>query len=183
MEDLLAHDGALHVVRAEVERDGRERHAHHDPVGLDVRDVVEHQPRDGEHLQIVGAGRVPPAAALEDRVLGVERERDEGEEAAGLVLLVAQPQQVVDPLLVGLDVAVEHRAVGRDAEAMRGVVRLEPVVRVLLAGGDRACRTRSAKISAPPPGSEPSPASCSSRSTSSWDSPESVVMWWISEAV
>src|SRR6188768_1190537 len=68
VEDLLAHDGALDVVGAEVERDGRERHPHHDPVGLDVRDVVEHQPGDGEHLQVVGAGGVPEAAPLEDGV-------------------------------------------------------------------------------------------------------------------
>ena len=136
VEDLLAHDRALDVVRAEVERDRRERHPHHDPVGLDVRDVVEHQPRDGEHLQVVGAGRVPPAAPLEDRVLRVERERDEGEEAAGLVLLGAQPEQVVDPLLVRLDVAVEHRAVRRDAEPVRRVVGAEPEVGVLLAGRD-----------------------------------------------
>src|SRR5581483_9162030 len=44
LEDLLAHDRALHVVRAEVERDLRHRQAHHDPVGLDVRHVVEHEP-------------------------------------------------------------------------------------------------------------------------------------------
>ena len=81
-------------------------------------------------------GRVTPAAPLEDRVLRMERERDEGEEAARLVLLVAQPEQVVDPLLVGLDVAVQHRAVRRDAEPVRGVVHVEPDVRVLLPGRD-----------------------------------------------
>ena len=58
------------------------------------------------------------------------------EEAAGLVLLVAQAQQVVDPLLVGLDVPVEERAVRRDAQPVRGVVDVEPDVRVLLAGRD-----------------------------------------------
>ena len=41
---------------------------------------------------------------------------------------------MVDTFLVGLDVAVEHRAVGRDAQAMRRVVRQEPEVRMLLAG-------------------------------------------------
>ena len=75
-------------------------------------------------------------APLEDRVLRVERERDEGEEAAGLVLLGAQPEQVVDPLLVRLDVAVEHRAVRRDPEPVRRVVGAEPEVRMLLAGRD-----------------------------------------------
>src|SRR5579862_9102635 len=44
LEDLLAHDRALDVVRTEVQRDLRHRQPHHDPVGLDVRDVVEQQP-------------------------------------------------------------------------------------------------------------------------------------------
>jgi hypothetical protein len=34
----------------------------------------------------------------------MERERDEGEEAAGLVLQRAQAEEVIDALLVGLDV-------------------------------------------------------------------------------
>ena len=50
------------------------------------------------------------------------------------VLLVAQPEDVVDPLLVRLDVAVEHRAVRRDPEPVRGVVDVEPDLRALLAG-------------------------------------------------
>ena len=56
---------------------------------------------------------------------------------ASLVLLVAQPQQVVDALLVRLDVAVEHRALGRDPEPVRGVVDVEPLVGMLLARRDQ----------------------------------------------
>src|SRR5439155_23267240 len=84
VEDLLAYDRALHIVRAEVQRDLREREPHHDPVGLDVRNVVEQQARHRDQLQVVRAGRVPPAAPLEDRVLRMEGERDEREETAGL---------------------------------------------------------------------------------------------------
>ena len=112
----------------------------------------------------------------------MEGERDERQEAAGLVLLVAQAQQVVDALLVGLDVAVEHRAVRRHPQPVRGVVRANQWSGCSLPGAT-SLRTRSAKTSAPPPGSEPSPAAFSSRSTSSCVRPESVVMWWISEAV
>ena len=136
VEDLLAHERALDVVGAEVERDLGDRHRQRDPVGLDVRDVVEHQPRDGEHLQVGGAGLEGEAAPLEDRVRRMEGERDEGEEAAGPVLLVAEAEQVLDPLLVGLDVPVEERAVRRDPQPVRGVVDVEPDVRVLLAGRD-----------------------------------------------
>ena len=119
-----------------MERDLGERKAHHDPVGLHVRDVVEQEPRDGDHLQVVGTGGEAEAAPFEHGVLRMERERDEGEEAAGLVLLLTQPQQVVDALLVGLDVAVEHRALGRDPELVSGVVNVEPLVGVLLARSD-----------------------------------------------
>jgi hypothetical protein len=67
----------------------------------------------------------------------MERERDEGEEAARLVLLLAQPQQVVDALLVRLDVAVQHRAVRRNPQSVRCVMCVEPEVRMLLAGSDQ----------------------------------------------
>src|SRR4029453_14755385 len=103
---------------------------------------------------------------------------------------------VVAALLVCLDVAVEHRAVRRDSELVRGVVDVEPDVRVLLPGRDQPAHAlpqplRPAPTRAPPPappprpagGREPSPASRSSRRTSSCVSPERVVMWWISEAV
>src|SRR5215208_1935171 len=41
MVDLLTDDGALHVVHAEGECRLREEGGHHDPVRLDVREVVE----------------------------------------------------------------------------------------------------------------------------------------------
>src|SRR5262249_11897824 len=49
-EDLLPDEGALHVVGTEVERHLGDRERQRDPVRLDVRDVVEHQSRDGQHL-------------------------------------------------------------------------------------------------------------------------------------
>ena len=52
------------------------------------------------------------------------------------VLLLAQAEEVVDPLLVGLDVAVEHRAGRAQPHPVRGVVHVEPDVRVLLARRD-----------------------------------------------
>src|SRR4051812_49213230 len=47
LKDLLAYHGPLHVVGAEVQCELRHRHPHHDPVRLDVRDVVEHEAADG----------------------------------------------------------------------------------------------------------------------------------------
>ena len=113
---------------------------------------------------------------------GMERERDEREEAARAVLLVAQAEDVVDPLLVGLDVPVQHRAVRRDPEPMRRVVHVEPDLGRLLARRDEPAHAIGEDLRATA-GSDPSPAALSSRRTSSCVSPESVVMWWISEAV
>ena len=103
----------------------------HHPVRLDVREVVEEQPGGGDHAQVVGRRRL---ARHQLRVADLVGEGDEGQEAAGLVLLLAQAQHVLDPLRVGLDVAVEHRGVGLDAEAVRDPVDLAPAVGVGLAG-------------------------------------------------
>src|SRR5207244_11513228 len=82
---LSLHDALpIYVVRAEVQCDLSKRQAHHDPVGLDVRDVVEQQPRHRDHLQVVRAARLLPTASLEDRVLRMERERDEDRKSTRL---------------------------------------------------------------------------------------------------
>src|SRR4030095_606329 len=55
----LVLEGAVHVVGAEVERDRRSLLAQEHPVRLDVREVVEEQPRRGDGSQIFGGGRRP----------------------------------------------------------------------------------------------------------------------------
>ncbi len=82
---------------------------HHDPVGFDVRDVVQHQPRYGNILQIVEARRL--RNMVQRRVVGVKRQRDEGDESVRLILQLAQPDQVIDAILRGFNVTVEHGAV------------------------------------------------------------------------
>ncbi len=80
----------------------------------------------------------------------MEGERDECEEAASLVLLVAQPQHVVDALLVGLDVTVEQRAVRRDTHSVCRVVHVEPLVGMLLAGRDQLAHAVGEDLGAAP---------------------------------
>ena len=63
-------------------------------------------------------------------VLGVERERDESLEAAGVVLKFAEADQVVDAVVRLFDVAVEHRAVGAEAELVGRAVDFEPAAGV-----------------------------------------------------
>ena len=132
--DLLLDHGAVHVVGAEAQRHLRQLRRHHDPVRLDVGDVVEHQPGGRDVAQVVVAGGV----VLQPHVvvLGVVGERDEGVEAAGLVLQRAQAQQVVDLVLGPLDVAVEHGAVALDAHAVGDAVDLDPLAGVELAVAD-----------------------------------------------
>ena len=96
----------------------------HDPVGLDVREVVEHQAADGHRLEVHHAGGL--GDLVHPRVVGVEGQRDEGLEAAGLVLELAEPDQVVDPVLGLVDVAVEHRRVRVQAELVGRPVDVEP---------------------------------------------------------
>ncbi len=85
-------------------------------------------------------------------VVGMERQRNERLEAAGLVLQRARPQHVIDALGMRLDVPVEHRHVrcagraGAPGGESRGSARHRPCRAQIFR------RTRSAKISAPPPG-------------------------------
>jgi uncharacterized protein len=152
---------AVHVVSAEAQGNLRHLWRHHLPVRLDVREVVEHQAADGDLLHVEHAGGL--RQMLQRRVIRMESQRDEGLEAAGFILQGAQLEQVVDAVFVVLDVAVEH-----------GRVRLQPDLvseRAVsshwspsILWSQMMWRTRSAKISAPPPGSESTPEalSCSS---------------------
>jgi hypothetical protein len=63
----------------------------------------------------------------------VKGERDEALKAVRLVLQGAQLEQVIDAVLEGLDVPVEHGAVGAHAEAVRHAVHLQVLRAVGLA--------------------------------------------------
>jgi hypothetical protein len=63
---------------------------------------------------------------VEGGIVGVECERDEALKPAGLILQLAQGEQVIDPLLSGFDMAVEHRAVRRYAGGVDRSCDLEP---------------------------------------------------------
>ena len=69
-------------------------------------------------------------------VVGMERERNERLEAAGLVLQRAGAQHVVDAFLGGLDVAVEHRHVRAHAEPVGEPVNGQVAVGVRLVVAD-----------------------------------------------
>jgi hypothetical protein len=53
-------------------------------------------------------------------------ERDVGQETGSIILQRPQGAEVLDTILGGLDVSVQHRAVGRNAEAVGYPVHPEP---------------------------------------------------------
>src|SRR5207248_4294595 len=60
----------------------------------------------------------------------LERPREEGAEAAGLVLQLADPPEVLDALLERLDVPIHHGRRRRDPEPVRLAHHAEPLLRV-----------------------------------------------------
>ena len=58
----------------------------------------------------------------------MERQRDEGLEPAGFILKLAQPEQVIQAVFRGLDVAVEHGAVGMQAHLVRDAGGIDPLL-------------------------------------------------------
>ena len=104
VDDLVDH-GPVEIVGSEPESDLRDLLTQHDPVRFDVVEVVEHDPRESDHPQIHRAGRLDDV--IEAGVLGMERQRDEGLETAGLVLQVSQLAQMVDAVMSLFDVPVK----------------------------------------------------------------------------
>ena len=124
-DDVLLDHHAAHVVGAVGQAQLPDLAALRHPGRLQVVEVVEHDARERERAQVVDAGRF---AAGELGVLRLIAPGDERGEAAGLVLQRAQPQQMLEALLVGLDRPVHHRRGRAQAGAMRVAHDVEPLV-------------------------------------------------------
>jgi len=137
MVDLLFDNGAVEIVGTEAESDLRDFGGHHLPIGLDVGEVVEQQTADGDLANVGEAGG--DGQMIEGGVLGVKGQRDEGLEAAGFVLDLAQLEEMVDAVFVVLDVAIEHGGIGAEAVFMGQARGVEPLAAVdLVIADDRA---------------------------------------------
>ncbi len=126
--NLLLDNRAVDIVGAEAKCDLRDFRGHHLPVSLDVREVVEQQPADGDLADVGDAGGA--RQVVKRRVVGMERERDEGLEASGVVLEVAQADEMVHAVLVVFDMAVKHGGVGFEAELVRHAGGFQPFVAI-----------------------------------------------------
>src|SRR5450759_4273998 len=73
--DLLLDHGAVEVVDAEHQRDLSQLEPHVDPERLDVTEVVEDEPPDGEHLEVVETGG--PGQLTQTCIGRLKRQRDE----------------------------------------------------------------------------------------------------------
>src|SRR5216683_134345 len=122
--NLLLYHRAVEVVRAEAQRDLRDARREHDPVRLDVLEIVEQQPRHGDVAQVVVARRL--RNVRERGVIRMKRQRDERHEAVGLVLQLAQLDEVVDALLLRFHVPVKHRRIRAQPDFMRLPSNVEP---------------------------------------------------------
>ena len=103
IDQFMPH-GAVQVVGAVGERGLRRADAEHDPVGLDVIDVVEHQPADGHGAQVHHARRLADVA--QPGVIRMKGQRNKRLKPAGLVLQLAEPDQMIDAVERILNVAV-----------------------------------------------------------------------------
>ena len=103
---------------------------------LDVR--VQRQPADRMHQHRLAEGRAHARLALErDRRLGGdERQRHQLGEAAGVLLQVADAQQVARPMHRPVDMAEHDRRRRAQADAVRGAHDLEPLVGRDLVGAE-----------------------------------------------
>ena len=95
-----------------------------------MREVVEHQTADRDLLDVEHAGGA--RQMFEWRVVGMERQGDEGLEPTGFVLQSAELKQVIDAVFVVLDVAVEHGCIRLESDLMRKARSIQPLVAVNL---------------------------------------------------
>ena len=137
--DRLVHQGAAQVVGAGVQAIFGALDAHLHPRDLDVRDQrMQREAADRMHQHGFAEGRSHARRALQrDRRLGGdEGQRHQLGEAAGILLQVAQAQQMACPVLHLVDMA-EHDG-GRRAQAdlVGGAHDVEPLVGRDLVGAE-----------------------------------------------
>src|SRR5436853_59792 len=88
-----ARDRAIEIVRSKMQRGLRQTFAEHDPISFDEVNVVEQEPRDRNGLETVNPGWARQVRKLRPR--RIESERDEALKAAGLILLLAELDEMV----------------------------------------------------------------------------------------
>ena len=88
MVDLFLNYGTVNIVCAEAQRNLGDFWGHHLPVGFDVGEIIQHQPADGDVLDVEHSAGL--RQVLQRSIVGMKRQRDKGLEPVGLILQCAQ---------------------------------------------------------------------------------------------
>ena len=131
VDHVLFDQNAADVVGAELQADLANLDSRREPARLDVIDVVEIEPADGERLQVIERGRFRNFFP-ERRIFRRENPRNERGESAGVLLNSAQPLEMIHAVANFFAAAEHHRRRGAHAERVRGAVHLFPFVRCAL---------------------------------------------------
>src|SRR5579859_7437814 len=104
--NFFFHHRAVQVVGAEAQSDLRDARRKHDPIRLDVVEIIEQQARHRNVAQVgVAAGL---RNVRERRVFRVKRQWNEGHESVRFILKLAELEEMVNALFLGFHVAVKH---------------------------------------------------------------------------
>src|SRR4029078_2635964 len=99
-----------------------------DPRALDVFNVIQENPCERLHSQILGnASRL---FNFQHRVLRLKGPANERSEPTAAILLIANPLQMFDAIFEGFDVAKNHGSARFQSELMCDLHYLEPLVTV-----------------------------------------------------
>lgn len=137
-DDVFFHHDAAEIIGAELEGDLADFRTLGDPRALDVFEVVEKDPGDRLHAEVFGCG---DGFRTKLGILGLERPADEGGEAAGFILEIAQTTEVLDAVVEGFDMAEHHCGAGAQAELVGLAHHFEPAVGIAFQRSDAVADT------------------------------------------
>lgn len=183
MDDLFFANRAVEIIGPKPQSKLRDWQGQHDPESLDMIDIIEDQPGKCHHLHVFPRPRALQMMCFAKLGMSrMKREEHERLEAARLILDITDREEMLQPFFDGFHMAVHHRSIR--AEPRLCAVFIVSIHSAAVAFfGQMICRTRSDRISAPPPGRLSSPASCRCSSTSRIDLPVICAKFTISTGV
>ena len=131
--DIFFHHDAAKIVGAKFQGNLADRWALGDPTRLHVREIIEKDPgqRLGPQILLGTHGR-----REQPGVFILKRPADEGGEAVGPILQLAEPIQMFDPIRDRFDVAKHHRGRRIEPLPVRRLHHIEPLLAGAFQGSD-----------------------------------------------
>src|SRR6202521_779306 len=122
--NLFFNNRAVEIIRPEAQCDLRDAWREHDPIRLDVLEIVEQQSRYSDIAQVGVTARL--GNVRKRGVVRMKRQRDERHEPVRLVLQLAQLDEVIHALFLGFHVPVKHGGVRAQSDFVRLASDVEP---------------------------------------------------------